>query len=127
MGKIFDLLGAVTISISCLAVMLAMLLLKHIILRIINHKERNRQMTREQNVRAILETIFSESKDELVDIAVKKIIELSPQRSKGHWEYNGSLWCPWTCSDCGYENEEQTDYCPGCGLDMRESEEIKDG
>lgn len=28
-------------------------------------------MTKEQNVRAILETVFSQSKDELIDIAVK--------------------------------------------------------
>lgn len=80
-------------------------------------------MTKEQNVRAILETVFSQSKDELIDIAVKNIMTLSPQKSKGHWEYTNALYRPWTCSKCGYENEEKTDFCPGCGLDMREEDD----
>ena len=34
-------------------------------------------MTREQNIRAILESVFSQAKDELIDIAVKNIMTLN--------------------------------------------------
>ena len=40
-------------------------------------------MTREQNVRAIIETNFTGFKDEIIDVAVKNIMALS--ENKGEW------------------------------------------
>ena len=58
--------------------------------------------------------------------AIEKLPSVTPQRPKGKWIRS---WCEWQqyleCSKCGYETGLRcdTNYCPNCGADMRESEE----
>ena len=45
------------------------------------------------------------------------------ERPKGKWLHDGSEWkYRFLCSECGYKlmGEEPTNYCPNCGVDMRE-------
>lgn len=52
-------------------------------------------------------------------------------RPRGEWigiSYDGyadgyPVYDEWECSNCGYETEEETRYCPNCGADMRGDEE----
>lgn len=94
-------------------------------------------MTYEQNVRAILESNFAESKDEIIDIAVRNIMALSEDRPKGEW-INAKVgrFFPsndFKCSICGNIldfdglncGRGDANFCPNCGTDMRtESEEV---
>lgn len=91
----------------------------------------------EENVRAILECNFAGFKDEFIDIATQRIVELQPQK-KGVWEmpadgYNPKMWR--RCSECGkhfkmydeYDGfngvtyiKEVANYCKVCGAQMEE-------
>ena len=81
-------------------------------------------MTREQNVRSILESNFAGFKDEIIDVAVKNIMALS--ENKGEWidwkcrngRFNGIP----ICSNCntGFPIfAKDYNFCPNCGADMR--------
>lgn len=40
---------------------------------------------------------------------------------QGEWiirQIHGVTVAPYTCSECGYKNNEQTNYCPNCGIKM---------
>ena len=38
-----------------------------------------------------------------------------------YWVWDGyDYGKPWTCSKCHYHSENETNYCPNCGADMRE-------
>lgn len=54
---------------------------------------------------------------------------VTPTRPKGKWKplnYKDEMWgYVYKCSNCG-AIEYGGDYCPGCGADMRESEENAD-
>ena len=88
-------------------------------------------MTREQNIRAILESNFAGFKDEIIDVAVKNIMALS--ENKGEWIAQDIHNChtDFKCSKCGYIHSfmhlygkptADYTYCPNCGAKM-ESEE----
>lgn len=86
-------------------------------------------MTNEQNIRAILECFFSGYKDEIIDLATKRIldtIDAEPVRhARNTWiETLGYHHCEFKCSNCGVEawiveggelDGGNFDYCPGCG------------
>lgn len=56
-----------------------------------------------------------------------------PERKNGKWidnhriKFDGTFYWYRECSECGYErndcdSEKDTDFCPGCGADMREGD-----
>lgn len=65
---------------------------------------------------------------EAVDMAIEALQE--PERKKGQWEdfdYDNSYLCTscgeiWTLND-GTPEENNMNYCPNCGADMRKNEE----
>lgn len=69
-------------------------------------------------VKIVLDWIFDE---------VKNTSPVIPSRPRGEWigiSYDGyadgnPVYDEWECSNCGYETEEETRYCPNCGADMR--------
>ncbi len=52
--------------------------------------------------------------------AVKALPSVTPQSRTGHWEDCSNGWC---CSNCWRDVSHESDFCPHCGADMRESEE----
>ena len=80
-------------------------------------------LTYEQNVRAIIECCFSESREELHGIAVKRILELYDDRRRnevGEWVLeptkcglNGER--VWKCANCGTLTVCYGNYCHNCG------------
>ena len=52
--------------------------------------------------------------------AVKALPSVTPQPRTGHWEDCSNGWC---CSNCWRDVSHESDFCPHCGADMRESEE----
>lgn len=92
-------------------------------------------MTREENIRAILDACFSESKDEIKEVALKNIMSLSDDAVQGEWirkekeinDCDGHRAYYWyECSVCGarppkdtFKNEWHSDYCPSCGAIMK--------
>ena len=79
-------------------------------------------MTKETYIRAVLEGNFSEVKDELIDIAVKNIMDarctpvwiaekIIPPLSDTQKEI-------YKCSECGLHFDAETNYCPNCGAKM---------
>ena len=85
-------------------------------------------MTTEQNIKAILECFFSGYKDEIIDAAANRILEIEPVR-RGRWVIDDEFI---DCSSCRkekwsrvpYENlVKRFRYCPNCGAKM----EVDDG
>ena len=80
-------------------------------------------MTTEQNIKAILECFFSGYKDDIIDAAAKRILEIEPVR-RGRWE--GLMLTSYPpkyrkqCSVCRYMacTSENYHYCPSCGAKM---------
>lgn len=72
--------------------------------------------------------IETESDIEALNMAIEALQE--PERKKGQWEdfdYDNSYLCTscgeiWTLND-GTPEENNMNYCPNCGADMRKNEE----
>ncbi len=84
-------------------------------------------MTREENIRAILECNFAGFKDDIIDIAVKRICELEQEPRKGEWQLTDDemfVYCPF-CHETEYERpiDASWKYCPDCGARMEEVRE----
>ena len=97
----------------------------------------------EENVRAILECNFAGMKDEFIDIATQRIVELQPQKT-GVWlmpdkYYSPKIWRK--CSACGkhidifskYDGfngvsytKRTANYCNVCGAKMEYLPDDKD-
>lgn len=71
-------------------------------------------MTNEQNIKAILECIFSGYKDELIDLATKNILDVIEAAELDEW-----------CTDCK-EYDKKRHCCPRFRRVIREvAEEVK--
>lgn len=98
-------------------------------------------MTKENNIRAILETHFTGFKEEIIDSAVNRLMEiiddeLSPSRPKGKWiriddKAHGIVSKVVKCSLCNKNaglSEEYfwhlSKFCPNCGALMDIEEEV---
>lgn len=98
-------------------------------------------MTKENNIRAILETHFTGFKEEIIDSAVNRLMEiiddeLSSPRPKGKWirvdgRIHGSVSKVVKCSLCNKNaglSEEYfwhlSKFCPNCGAKMDIEEEV---
>ena len=85
-------------------------------------------MTTEQNIKAILECFFSGYKDDIIDAAAKRILEIEPVR-RGRWKRdsllstNGGSYEVWRCSECQNAFNWKMRYCGHCGAKM----EVDDG
>lgn len=84
-------------------------------------------MTKENNIRAILETNFSGFKEEIINSAVDRLMEITEKVRHGRWitlkGYSNIL----LCSECNtsYEKKEfaiAPNYCPNCGALMDKEE-----
>ena len=91
-------------------------------------------MSKETYIRAILESNFAGFKEEIIETAVKKIMEYDDPVKHGKWiEEPGMFMCS-VCGDAwGEENEDWVmsfRYCPNCGAkiddDTAPSEEAYD-
>ena len=82
-------------------------------------------MNQETYIRAILEYNFSGFKEEIIETAVKDImeyIEAEPMKH-GHWiEKDDECECPFCGKAWNYIDNctETFDYCPNCGAKMSE-------
>lgn len=55
-------------------------------------------------------------------IQLKNLPSAEPVR-KGEWlDYTCMNWHGWHCSECDYETQKKTRYCPNCGAFMSEGE-----
>lgn len=77
-------------------------------------------MTKENNIRAILETHFAGFREDLIESAVKMIMRLEERH--GHWTLidKGHNFYDWECSICGGSGRGDYDFCPYCGAVMDE-------
>ena len=78
-------------------------------------------MTREENIRAILDTCFSESKDEIKEVALNNIMSLSADAVQGEWHQISPARI-YECSICNHnvltDYIDTYNYCPNCGTIM---------
>ncbi len=95
-------------------------------------------MTKEDNIRAILETNFAGFREDIVESAVKRIMDIKDDRH-GRWiirDNPGTGWYRITCSECGEDVTSTApcigffpdvkviwNYCPDCGALMDEAED----
>jgi len=93
-----------------------------------------------ENITAVIETCFSETKEEIQEVAINNILELirnNTDRPQGEWErvsadkyvqhaYHYYRCSKYRCSKCGYDHIGKTNYCPNCGADMRGDNDGKD-
>lgn len=88
-------------------------------------------MTTKEAIQATIECVFSESKEELQDLATQNIMDIMMSsheiRRRGRWvehhePYTWMGYAYWTCSECNYgednENGVRSNYCPNCGAEM---------
>ena len=49
---------------------------------------------------------------------------ITPERKRGRWIHydEGDFDYDYKCSNCGYAVWDDSDFCPGCGADMRGEE-----
>ncbi len=92
--------------------------------------EKREKMDRETLIRAILECNFAGYDSDIIDIAVKRIMESTGEPVRhGHWirhhePYTWMGYTYWSCSECnfecGYEKAipNKMIYCPNCGAKM---------
>lgn len=86
-------------------------------------------MTKEDNIRAVLEAHFPGFREDIIESAVKMIMGVTKGRH-GRWEWNKRL-CEWYCSNCdrimtpyivekseGEYEMTQPNYCGWCGAKM---------
>lgn len=77
-----------------------------------------------------LQELVEEAKKE-IQMEIKALKQEPPKATWEGVEYDYADGCPvydvWECTQCGYEHpggsDTLTDYCPGCGAKMTESEE----
>lgn len=56
--------------------------------------------------------------------ALDRVPSAEPVRMKGKWlDYTCMNWHGWHCSECDYETQKKTRYCPNCGAFMSEGDE----
>ena len=59
---------------------------------------------------------------ERIDRRIQRVpaADVAPVRH-GQWIWDGYIYeAPWQCSNCGVFHDEDSNYCPNCGADMRE-------
>ena len=81
-------------------------------------------MTYKENITAILECYFTGYKEEIIESACNRIVELEPKT--GHWIDTGSGQ---ECSECGeiqYGYDSYRCFCANCGAKMVEPKEHED-
>ena len=87
------------------------------------------KMSKEENIRAVLQTHFSGFKEDIIESAVKMVIDLDVSHAR--WENKDGLY---ECSMCGktapyYEDNGAIvywpclNYCPNCGALMVNDDE----
>lgn len=60
--------------------------------------------------------------------AIEALPSAQPERKRGKWIYSPSAFHPFgtcDCSVCGKKSEYYYNFCPYCGADMREVEQIE--
>lgn len=81
-------------------------------------------MTKEAYILAVLECNFAGFKDEIIEAAVKKILEHADEgelRKHGQWIPLEKEIGLYECSICGHKIlREECNYCPNCGARMDE-------
>ena len=89
-----------------------------------------KKMDRETLIRAILECNFAGFKSDIIDVAVKRIMECMEDETvrHGRWEMKPDPYgffdeIP-VCSECGHTTKmrETYNYCPRCGAKMEVDE-----
>ena len=70
-------------------------------------------MTKEEAIEKLHWFALDNRDKQIIDMA----IEALQDRSKGEWKYNKN-GLPY-CSKCNKQWTYPTDFCPGCGADMR--------
>lgn len=81
-------------------------------------------MDRETLIRAILECNFAGFNSDIIDVAVKRIMECTEAKRVRHGKWlDADDGIDWTCSICGHDAWANTPFCPNCGARM---DEVKD-
>lgn len=92
-------------------------------------------MTYRENIRAILECYFTGFKEEIIDNACDRILDLEPKTEQkpktGHWIESDIPNEEYVCSECGgacwyYDYQatvKRSEFCPNCGAKMIEPQE----
>lgn len=77
-------------------------------------------MTKENNIRAILETYFTGFKEEIMDSAANRLMEITEKERQGRWitVENDIDYYPFMCSECYETVTKKTKFCPNCGAKM---------
>lgn len=86
-------------------------------------------MTYKENVKAILECFFTGFKEEIIDSACDRILDIQQKPPKtAHWiEHNPKDGLSWVgpmyeCSRCHCYAASESNFCPRCGSKMTEQE-----
>ena len=76
-------------------------------------------MTTRENIKAILECNFSGFRDEYIEFATNKIMEIIDKRQPGKWITDINPYLVF-CNNCMRSNgNRQDNFCPCCGAYMR--------
>lgn len=85
-------------------------------------------MTYKENIKAILECCFAGFKEEIIEAACNRILEIEPKT--GHWIMTSDYYTGAygtidyvKCSCCGKDSLEEGNFCPNCGAKMVEPKE----
>lgn len=82
-------------------------------------------MTYKENIKAILECCFAGFKEEIIEAACNRILEI--EQKTGHWIMTSDYYTGAygtidyvKCSCCGKDSLEEGNFCPNCGAKMVE-------
>lgn len=85
-------------------------------------------MTYKENIKAILECCFAGFKEEIIEAACNRILEI--EQKTGHWIMTSDYYTGAygtidyvKCSCCGKDSLEEGNFCPNCGAKMVEPKE----
>lgn len=85
-------------------------------------------MTYKENITAILECCFAGFKEEIIEAACNRILEI--EQKTGHWIMTSDYYTGAygtidyvKCSCCGKDSLEEGNFCPNCGAKMVEPKE----